>query len=283
MRRFMPQVLFDRLAITYLMCLGVPTDEQQMIEKWEDTLRHYVDGSYKGENYGSLRSQLIEASAAIKKLIDLQSDARHEHHRRPATPGGDEGITTRRHASVRCCTTAYDGRHPNQERSQNEKTQKLKKITAPGHRARGRHASMLPPKRFYTTKTHFGHRPTLQRPVPELTSGGRIARGTLRTSWDLSVRKTKETSMKILFAAATLAVLTVPALAGPGPVQKLAADGLYTQAQIRVEVEGDRDRDRDGMRRGERREWRERHEERCRVTIIRRDDGSVRRIRRCRD
>ena len=93
--------------------------------------------------------------------------------------------------------------------------------------------------------------------------------------------------MKILFAAATLAVLTVPALAGPGPVQKLAADGLYTQAQIRVEVEGDRDRDRDrdrdGMRRGERREWRERHEERCRVTIIRRYDGSVRRIRRCRD
>jgi hypothetical protein len=37
------------------------------------------------------------------------------------------------------------------------------------------------------------------------------------------------------------------------------------------------------MRRGERREWRERHEERCRVIIIRRDDGSVRRIRRCRD
>ena len=89
--------------------------------------------------------------------------------------------------------------------------------------------------------------------------------------------------MKILFAAATLAVLTVPALAGLGPVQKLAADGLYTQAQIGVEVEGDRDRDRDGMRRGERREWRERHEERCRVIIIRRDDGSVRRIRRCRD
>ena len=93
--------------------------------------------------------------------------------------------------------------------------------------------------------------------------------------------------MKILFAAATVAVLTVPALAGPGPVQKLATDGLYTQAQIRVEVERDRDRDRDrdgdGMRRRERHEGRERHEERCRLTIIRRDDGSVRRIRRCRD
>lgn len=91
--------------------------------------------------------------------------------------------------------------------------------------------------------------------------------------------------MKILFTALTVVVLTVPALAGPGPVQKLAADGLYTQAQIRVEVEGDRDRDRnrDGMRRREGHEGRERHEERCRVTIIRRDNGSVRRIRRCRD
>jgi len=82
--------------------------------------------------------------------------------------------------------------------------------------------------------------------------------------------------MKTLFAAATLAVLTVPTLAGAGPVQKLAVDDLYTQAQIRVEVERDRDR-------GERREGRERHEERCRVTVIRGDDGRVRRIRRCRD
>jgi hypothetical protein len=98
--------------------------------------------------------------------------------------------------------------------------------------------------------------------------------------------------MKHLFAAAALSLLTVPAFATPAPVQKLAVDGAYTRAQFQVEVEGDRDRDGWRRREGredwrerrewhERRGWRENREERCRVTIIRRDDGSVRRIRRC--
>ena len=98
--------------------------------------------------------------------------------------------------------------------------------------------------------------------------------------------------MKHLFFAAALSLLTVPAFAAAAPVQRLASDGAFTHAQFQVEVE--RDRDRDGWRRREgredwrgRREWRERRgwregrEERCRVTIIRRWDGGVRRIRRC--
>jgi hypothetical protein len=98
--------------------------------------------------------------------------------------------------------------------------------------------------------------------------------------------------MKHLLAAAALSLLTVPALAAPASAQKLDAASVYTQAQFQVEEEG-RDRDRDGWRRDdrgdredwrgrrERRGWREGSDERCRVTIIRRDDGSVRRIRRC--
>lgn len=100
--------------------------------------------------------------------------------------------------------------------------------------------------------------------------------------------------MKHLLAAAALSLLTIPALAAPASAPKLDAATIYTQAQFQVEDEGrDRDRDRDGWRRDdrgdqedwrgrrERRGWREGRDERCRVTIIRRDDGSVRRIRRC--
>ena len=99
--------------------------------------------------------------------------------------------------------------------------------------------------------------------------------------------------MKHLLVAAALSLLSIPAIAAPASVQKLDAGGAYTHAQFQVEVEG-RDRDRDGWRRREgreewrdRREWRERRgwregrEDRCRVTIVRRYDGSVRRIRRC--
>jgi hypothetical protein len=71
--RFMPQVLFDSLAITYLMCSSAPSDEQSIAE-WEEVLRHYVDGSYKGENYELLRRELIEASAIVKGLIDRVED-----------------------------------------------------------------------------------------------------------------------------------------------------------------------------------------------------------------
>jgi hypothetical protein len=99
--------------------------------------------------------------------------------------------------------------------------------------------------------------------------------------------------VKHLLVAAALALSTVPALAAPASVQKLSSpEGAYSQAQFRVEIEG-RDRDRDGWRREGREDWRGRREwdgrrgwregrgERCRITIIRRGDGSVRRIRRC--
>jgi hypothetical protein len=94
--------------------------------------------------------------------------------------------------------------------------------------------------------------------------------------------------MKIAFAAAAIALLSSPALAAPISNQAShLADNSYSQVQFRVEVDRDRDgwRDRDDWRRRrewrERREWRGDREDRCRVTIIRRDDGSVRRIRRC--
>jgi hypothetical protein len=91
--------------------------------------------------------------------------------------------------------------------------------------------------------------------------------------------------MKILIAVASLTLFTASAQAGPAPVQTHSVDGLYTQAQIQIEVDRDRgDRDRDGWRRPERREgWREGRRPRCEIIIVRRDDGSVRRIRRCRD
>jgi hypothetical protein len=40
---------------------------------------------------------------------------------------------------------------PNSSDSRSKKN--LEKITAPGHHARGRQVSMLPSRRFYTTKT----------------------------------------------------------------------------------------------------------------------------------
>ena len=97
---------------------------------------------------------------------------------------------------------------------------------------------------------------------------------------------------KALLAALTLIALSAPALATPMRAEKSSVDGLFTQAQFRMEVEGDRDR-RDGFRRDERmrieqREgWREgraewRGRERCTVTIVRRFDGTIRRIKRCR-
>lgn len=78
--RFMPQILFDSLTITYLMCSNAPPGEQLMIAEWEGVLKHYVGGSYKGESYGALRRELIEASAIIKELIDRVEDPNQYKH-----------------------------------------------------------------------------------------------------------------------------------------------------------------------------------------------------------
>ena len=109
------------------------------------------------------------------------------------------------------------------------------------------------------------------------------------TNTGLYSRSSKqEVTLKPLFAAAALALLSSPALAAPVSNQaSYHAGSNYTPVQFRVEVDRDRDgwRDRDDWRRRrewrEHREWRGDREDRCRVTIIRRDDGSVRRIRRC--
>jgi hypothetical protein len=72
MARFMPQALFDKLAITYVMCSEAPSpDKQPMIDEWDRMLKHYVDGPYKSENHRLLRCDLIEASAVIQGLVDL--------------------------------------------------------------------------------------------------------------------------------------------------------------------------------------------------------------------
>ena len=81
MARFMPQDLFDNLAVTHLMCLNAPPNEQPMLDEWEEMLRHYVDGSYRGENYDSLKRQLVEASATIKELVDkLENPNQYKHY-----------------------------------------------------------------------------------------------------------------------------------------------------------------------------------------------------------
>ncbi len=41
-----------------------------MIDKWDDVLKHYADGSYQGENYSSLRRELIEASVIVQQLVE---------------------------------------------------------------------------------------------------------------------------------------------------------------------------------------------------------------------
>ena len=60
-----------------------------MIDEWEGLLKHYVDGSYKGENYSSLRRELIEASAIVNELIEtvlkelvgvVQGPSQHNDH-----------------------------------------------------------------------------------------------------------------------------------------------------------------------------------------------------------
>lgn len=85
----MPQELFDSLAITYLMCAGEIPDNQPMIDKCEGVLKHYVDGSYKGENYSSLRLELIEAAIIVKELVEkvlkeligeVESPSRHNDY-----------------------------------------------------------------------------------------------------------------------------------------------------------------------------------------------------------
>lgn len=99
--------------------------------------------------------------------------------------------------------------------------------------------------------------------------------------------------MRLFAAISVLALMTVPASAAPSPVQRLASEGVFTKAQVQIEVErdrGDRGDRREFRERSERRDWREGRERRegwrsrgrCQVTIIRRSDGSVRRIRRCR-
>jgi hypothetical protein len=70
MPRFMPQGLFDQLAITHLMCVMSPVDAQDIIEQWEATLRHYVERPYPSENYLSLRQELLDSSEAINALVD---------------------------------------------------------------------------------------------------------------------------------------------------------------------------------------------------------------------
>jgi hypothetical protein len=66
MARFLPQDGFDTMAITYLMVGG----DKSMSEEWESLVQHFADGPYRGENYSSLRRQLIEASAVIEQLFD---------------------------------------------------------------------------------------------------------------------------------------------------------------------------------------------------------------------
>jgi hypothetical protein len=83
----------------------------------------------------------------------LQSHERHEHHGRPTTQGGDEGIVRRQSAAVCCCRTAQDAQNPHQKRFQRKNHQTPKNDHA-RLRRRSHKASILPPGRFCTTKTH---------------------------------------------------------------------------------------------------------------------------------
>src|SRR5437588_4048998 len=87
----------------------------------------------------------------------LQSHARHEHNGHPAAHGGDEGIVI---ANLRPSpgaeppkTARIRARRPSRRKNRQSHQNDCARSTS-----RGRAAAMLPPGRFYTTKTRCGSR-----------------------------------------------------------------------------------------------------------------------------
>jgi hypothetical protein len=104
-----------------------------------------------GANRASARSVASARHRDGVACAGLQSDARLEHHRRPAAHGRDQGITT---AGIRPYLVAEQ---PTTAIILIGRDSRTKNLKLGQNRAQDRQASMLRPRSFYTTKTHNVH------------------------------------------------------------------------------------------------------------------------------
>src|SRR6266705_1599665 len=104
----------------------------------------------------------------------LQSHARHEHNGDPAAHGGDEGIVI---ANLRPSpgaeppkTARIRARRPSRRKNRQSHQNDCARSTS-----RGRAAAMLPPGRFYTTKTQNGPRRSFMGPAQPAVRGSLVS------------------------------------------------------------------------------------------------------------